>query len=301
MTTSDLIQGLSLPGGDLIEERATLPRGHIRLRTRCTYPDGGTIDLFLAKGGPLLSHDRISDLGLTTEWLAQNLYSPVDSHTRRRAFDEAIEPFGVRRSGGAIEKVVSSPADVWPAVWSVLQACLRASDILMTRRHAVPSTLLETLATMLDQVAKKRKLGFVPNVSLQSHFGHVPVDFAVYRDGSTSALWGLAGSSPSQASSKAHDLFRKCYDLKGVTKERVVIFDDKSDKIRSKDIDRLRDVSDPIPLSEAAQGLEEMFSSAALVRATPPAPRPPPAGRCRLCPRSGPRPREGACQAPADT
>jgi hypothetical protein len=46
-----------------------LPRGHVRIETGFTYPDGGSVDVFVVKGAKILqtSTALLSDLGQTDQ------------------------------------------------------------------------------------------------------------------------------------------------------------------------------------------------------------------------------------------
>ena len=72
------------------------------METAFLYPDGGNIDLFLVKEGPLLPFQKLSDFGNTSSWLLDLQVRPWLSAKRRGMLEQALQSLDVKQAGGSV-------------------------------------------------------------------------------------------------------------------------------------------------------------------------------------------------------
>lgn len=238
----------------MVRANDLVPRGHLRLETKFLYPDRSSVDLFVVKASQqsLLHPHVLSDLGQTTAWLADLQVKPWQSKKRQRLLEDAIYVLGVRQNGGALETSFElNHASLEDAIIRLGQACVRVADLSFMRR----SSLQVTAKDDVEELIADAELTYQPNVKLQGRHGNlVEVDFLVEGRRRKSAILALAAQSSATAHTVANEIFRKHYDLDTPQRneQRVTVYDDRMDVYRDDDIDRLRDVSEVVPLSARA-------------------------------------------------
>ena len=238
-----------LEGHGLVRDVDLTRRGAVRLETAFLYPDGSSIDVFVKEEDPLFKKLRLSDLGQTTSWLLDVQVRPWLSKTRQRFLEDALRLYGVQQVGGALEYPLESPDDLLDGVVRLGQACVRVSDLTYTRRNALQTGLGEELEEFLSNA----ELPFAVDQELVGRKGRtVRVDFLVKGKTAESALLTLASGNGSQAHVASNEIFRRWYDLDVPTRNerRVTVFDDRSDVYRADDLERLRDLSHVIAMSD---------------------------------------------------
>lgn len=244
----DLKQALAK--ASLIKGVDVVPRGHTRIETNFRYPDGTSIEVFLPstedslQTGPL----TLTDFGQTTSWLMNLQVKPWLSKKRQVFLEEALSNYDVVLEGGALVAQCKTVAELPSAIIRLGQACLRASDLVFTRRASLQSTFIEQFEEILSDVA----LFYEPAVDLPTRFRNVRVDFLVHGSHSKSAVLTLASATSSAAHGAANEVFARFYDLKidERPEQRVTVFDDSVDVYRDADLERLRTVSDVLPFSD---------------------------------------------------
>lgn len=234
----------------------TLPKGHLRLETRFSYPDRSSIDLFVVANAQASipgTKPVLSDLGQTTLWLSDVLVKPWQSKKRQRFVEDSLRVLDVRQNGGALETDFEvTPDSLLDAVVRLGQACVRIADLTFTRR----STLQVFAGEEVEELLSDAELPYETNASLVGRHGNViSVDFLVQGRRQRSVMLTLASQYQAAAHTSANEVFRKMYDLKTPdrTEQRVTVFDDRFDVYRADDLDRLRDVSDVLALSQKSE------------------------------------------------
>jgi len=237
-------------GHSLVRSIDRLPKGHVRLETAFLYPDGASIDLFIRDRDPLLEPDTLSDLGQTTSWLMDMQVKPWLSKKRTLFVEDALRIYDVRQEGGALETTLSKNLDnLVDAVVRLGQACVRVADLTYTRRTSQQAGVAEEL----EEVIAEADLQYEANVELSGRFGKpVPVDFLVTGQRTCSAVIAWSSPNSSTAHTLANETFRRWYDLDQPqrTEQKVTVLDDRFDTYRAEDMNRLKDVSDLVPLSD---------------------------------------------------
>ncbi len=224
--------------------------GHVRLETAFVYPDGSSIDLFLENRDPLLPTEVLSDFGQTTSWLLDVQVKPWLSKKRQRIVQDALRIYGVTQHGGALEASVSPDLqDLAGALMRLGQACIRVADLTYTRRTSMQAGIVEEL----EELIADAELDYDAGAELPGRYGKaVPIDFLVRGRQTRSAVITWSAANSSTAHTLANETFRRWYDLDVPTRteQRVTVYDDRSDAYRDDDMQRLREVSDVLALSD---------------------------------------------------
>jgi len=238
----------AVAGHSLVRAVDQLPTGPVRFETAFLYPEGSSVDLFMVEDGPLLPAHRLSDLGNTMAWLHDVQVKPWLSKKRQQFLSDAIRTHGVVQRGGALERTLHTGDELMPGLISLGQACIRAADLVYTRRSSLQVPVNEDVEELLADT----NLPFEADVVLDGRFGPVRVDFVVTGARRQSALLTLSTSTASQAHILANEVFRKWFDLDmpNRSEERVTVFDDRHDVYRDEDLRRLREKSTVIALSD---------------------------------------------------
>jgi hypothetical protein len=230
----------------------TVPRGHLRLETKFLYPDRSSVDVFVLHPPPgsiVPTAPVLSDLGQTTTWLADVQVRPWQSKKRQRFIEDTLYTLGIHQNGGALETSFEPLHDSFEdAVIRLGQACVRVADLFFTRR----STLQVNATEEVEELISDAELPYEPNAQLAGRHGNVVVvDFLVAGRRNKSAVLTLAAQYTASAHSSANEVFRKLYDLDTPmrSEQRVTVYDDRYDVYRSDDLDRIRDLSELVPLS----------------------------------------------------
>ena len=238
-----------LAGNSLVRKVDLLESGHARIQTAFLYPEGSYVDLFLVEDAPLLRAYRLSDLGQTLDWLLDVQVRPWLSRKRQAFLSDALQTCGVSQQGGSLEIVLPSLDELASGIVRVGQACVRVADLIYTRR----STVQAPIAEELEEIIADTELSYEANTELEGRFGNrVRVDFLVRGSHLNSAVIAWSNASTSQAHVQANEVFRRWYDLKipGRSEQRVTVWDDRFDAYRADDLDRIRDVSELVALSD---------------------------------------------------
>lgn len=227
-----------------------LPKGHVRLETRFTYPDRSSIDLFIQNKMQTGGHLILSDMGQTTLWLTDLLVKPWQSKKRTRFVEDALHTLEVRQNGGALETDFSDTQDsLMDATVRLAQACVRVADLTFTRR----STSQTYAGEEVEEIISDADLPYETSVALPGRSGTlITVDFVVQGKKRRSSLLTLSSQSQASAHTVANEVFRKLYDLNVPERpeQRVTVWDDRFDVYRQDDLERLRDFSEVVPLSQ---------------------------------------------------
>jgi len=236
-------------GHGLVRAVDALPTGPVRLETAFSYPEGSSIDLFVMESGTLLPELRLSDLGNTMAWLHDVQVKPWLSKKRQQFLQDALRAYGATMNGGAFELRLGGLDEIVSGVVRLAQTCLRAADLVYTRRSSLQVPANEDL----EEVLADTSLPYEPNVELEGRFGvPVRVDFLVTGARNRSAVLTWSTATSGQAHVLANEIFRRWYDLDTPTRseQRLTVFDDRYDVFRDDDLKRLQEKSTVLPLSD---------------------------------------------------
>ena len=142
MMRPDEIQ-TALQGGSIVGGIDVLPSRYVRIETTFKYPDGTSIEVFVAPQA-LISGLRLTDLGQTNAWLLNLQVKPWLSKKRSQFVEDALATYSVTQDGGELTVEVA-PTSLFDGVIRLSQACLRYADLLYTRRTSLQSTFLEEI------------------------------------------------------------------------------------------------------------------------------------------------------------
>lgn len=226
-----------------------LPTGPVRIETAFLYPDGASIDLFVAEESTLFPSQRLTDLGQTMSWLLDVQLKPWLSRKRQGYLEDALRLYKVEQRGGELTRLLADTSELVPGIVSLGQACVRVADLMFTKRSAMVTAFTEQVEEVLNDV----EVTYAPNVELEGRFGNlVRVDFVAMGPRVQSAILTLSSGNPSQAHVAATEVFRRWYDLDVPSRheQRVTVLDDRTDVYRDEDIKRLRGLSDVVALSD---------------------------------------------------
>jgi|SRR5882672_2909621 len=231
-----------------------VPKGHIRLETKFSYPDGTSVDLFIAKPVQqkifVKEPHLLTDFGQTTAWLADVQVQPWKSKKRQGFLEEVLAVLDVCQSGGALEaSFAKNRESLESAVIRLGQACVRVADLYYTRRA---SFQYSTLNEDVEELLVDADLRFQPNVQIMGNLGKpVPVDFQVEGQRTKSLVLTLSSQSSASSHQVATEVFRRQFDLASGTRkeQQVTIVDDRYDVFKDEDIKRLERVSAVVPFS----------------------------------------------------
>ncbi len=258
MIDPDVIAKLVV-GHGLILDTVRLEKGHMRLETAFTYPDGSQVDVFVADEGPLIPMRRLTDFGNTSAWLLDLQVKPWLSSKRKQLLEQALASLGVRQNGGALDLEIPGPEALMDGVVRLSQACIRMADLHYTRRSSLTAPMGETL----EDIFNDSELVYESDPDFTGRFGKpVKVDYCVHGARKTSLVMAIATANASVAHAKANEVLRVWYDLDMPerTEARVSIFDDSVDVYREEDLARLRDFSDLLPLSDR-RGIRDLLAA----------------------------------------
>lgn len=247
----------------LIESVDTVQRGHLRIASAFRYPDGSTVDLFIANQRDLLSGVgplTLTDFGNTFLWLDQRDIRPLKSARRKRLTEDVLETYGVTHNRGALSCTVDKK-DLLPGIIRLGQACIRVADLTFTQRVAAQGSFAEEVESLIDDTG----LDYEPNAKLIGRDDViVPVDFLIRAPRMETAVFTLPAESsyPSAAKTRANEVFARCYDLRDWQGHRVAALDDRRVLYREDDLGRIRDVATVIPISDPSM-LRELLLAAA--------------------------------------
>lgn len=237
-----------LAASSLVRSIARLPAGPIAITTALVYPDGDSIEVYLPQDATTEAPEKLTDYGNTTAWLSTAQINPWLSKKRTEFVNAVLRQHDVRHVGGAFERTLGSLDDLPDAVIGLGQACLRASDLLFTRRLVLQTTFAEEIEETLGDVG----LPFEANVEIELRAGRVvKVDYLVTGRSKRSALMTLAATSRTQAHGAATDVFSRWshMHLAGRIEDRVTVFDDRQSVYRDDDMELLQTLSTVVPAS----------------------------------------------------
>ena len=235
----------------LVEDIDLLPKGHVRISTAFRYPDGSSVDVFVANRSGFQSEVKsmtLTDFGNTFLWLDQMDIRPLRSARRRRLTLDILETYGIEHSKGVLSCNIA-PQELAIGVIRLGQACIRVADLIFTHRITNQGSFQEEVESIIEDTS----LDFEQNAKIIGRGDAVvPVDFLVRSSGMETAIFTLPAESShaSVAKSRAENVFARCYDLRDWRGQRVAALDDRRLLYREEDIGRIREVATIVPISQ---------------------------------------------------
>ncbi|MFD2234242.1 DUF1828 domain-containing protein [Phaeospirillum tilakii] len=249
MTTAATI----LDANPLIESVDAVPKGHVRIATAFRYPDGSSVDLFIANRSDLLADVvpvTLTDFGNTFLWLDQLDIRPLKSARRKRQTMDVLEIYDITHAKGALSCEVV-PDDLVSGIIRLGQACIRIADLAFTQRITAQGSFVEEVESVIDDTG----LDYQTNIKVVGHAGIVvPVDFLIRARRVETAVFTLPAesSNPALAHQRANEVFARSFDLRDWPGQRVAALDDRRQIYRDDDLSRLCDIGTTIiPISDA--------------------------------------------------
>lgn len=234
----------------IVRDVAELRPGAIRVETALAYPDGTSIEVFIEQQDNLFEQStRLSDFGQTMAWLLDVQVRPWQSKRRSELLEDALRPYGVERQDAELVYILRDGGhDLALGILRLSQACLRAADLIFTRRSAMPGVFLEELEELLSDT----ELPYQTDVEIDGRFGRpVRLDFLVVGRTTRSAILALAANNTSVAHAQATEVFSRWFDLpERDPQQRLTVWDDRMDVYRDADLRRLEQMSLVIPGSD---------------------------------------------------
>lgn len=248
----------------LIESVDAVPKGHLRIASAFRYPDGSTVDLFIANQRDLLSGIgplTLTDFDNTFLWLDQLDIRPLKSARRKRLTEDVLETYGITHNRGALSCTVNKE-DLLPGIIRLGQACIRVADLTFTQRIAAQGSFAEEVESLIDDTG----LDYESNAKLAGR-GNVivPVDFLIRTPHMETAVFTLPAESSSTyvAKQRANEVFARCYDLRDWQGQRIAALDDRRPLYREDDIGRIREMGTAVvPISDPTMIRELLLAAA---------------------------------------
>ena len=196
-----------------------------RVSTPFSYPDGGSIELFVED-----DYSSISDLGETMRWLYMQSFSSQRSPAQMKLINGICDSNDVMFEGGAIRSRVSNCIN--ESLINTVQACMRVSDISMSFRGRTIRTAIEDFSKFLDT----NSIGYEPNKQFEGLSGRkVYIDFLIPKADKNDLVKVLTTASKSQSTRIVNNTLRTWTELKQEKDSHnfVTVFDDTSGDIWS--------------------------------------------------------------------
>lgn len=247
----------------LVRNVDLLPKGHTRIETAFHYPDGSSMDLFVAHRDSDLLNGleplELTDFGNTLSWLGQIGIDPFKSQRRRKQMSDILRMYDVREEGTAIKCRVSSN-EIGEGIIRLGQACLRLADFAFMVRFLPRAQFAEEVEDVLDGAGFR----YEPDAPLTGSESKVhKVDFQVYGQRTDTALMLLPAETknPATARIRAEHVFAVFFDLQIWRGQRVAALDDRASIYQDADLSRIEKVASIVSFSDR-QALVEFLKAA---------------------------------------
>ena len=253
----------------LVRDVSRLPKGHTRIETAFHYPDGSSVDLFIACGHDLLNGVEpveLTDFGNTISWLGLLGINPLKNQKRRKLMSDVLSVYDINEEGGALKCRITAE-QLSEGIIRLGQACIRVADLSFTARFLPRPKFAEEVEDVLDSAGFR----YEPDATVSSSSGNsskpIKVDFRVFGARAETALMLLPEPSNSYtATRKAEHVFAVFYDLQLWAGHRVAALDDRTAAYQDHDLRRIDELALVIPFSDSA-ALIELLQSGVRVKA----------------------------------
>ena len=237
--------------------------GALRLATPLYYPDTSQIDVFVESRKDLFPLTVVSDFGQTADMLLTIKMSPWGTKKRRQLVQEICSSLKVEMDDGRIQTTLPDDelTTLPDAIFRVAQACLRVSDLYMTKRLYTPSVYRDDV----EEFFGDKELSFESGFVLPGTFGRdVAFDFMVKGHSRESLVQTLSTGNSQVSHHISIDAFAKWHDLNQAARSRygcVTVYDSSVDVFREDDIERCREYSQVFAFPADAEPLAKLLSA----------------------------------------
>lgn len=237
----------ALASGSLLRGVRTLRQKHLAIETGFTYPDGGSIEVYVVHDSMLAdaNHLTITDFGNTVNWLMNLGIKAWQGPSKRELVKQAVDPYDVTIKGAELRIEGLSLGALHDGILRLGQACLRVADISYTKRFRPATDFQAQVEDMLGEFELPYETGYEIPLGTKS----VKVDAYVHGTTMKSALLLLSTGNQSYAHQRANEVFARWFDLKFAKRpeQLVTVWDTSSDVFRDEDLERLAHVSEVVP------------------------------------------------------
>jgi hypothetical protein len=265
VTFTDVLE--SLKAISLVRAVNRLSKGHIRIETAFHYPDGSSVDLFIAhRADPLKGVEplELTDFGNTIGWLMQLGVNPLRNQRRRKQMQDILSIYEVTEDRSALKCRVSPP-QLSEGIIRLGQACIRVADLSFTARFLPRPRFAEEVEDVLEGADFRYEPDAVLLSLADNHSKTIKVDFRVLGPRADTALMLLPDAKNSyNAKRRAEHVFAVFYDLQFWSGHRVAALDDRTDSYQDNDLRRIDEVAAVIPFSDGQAFVDLLGSGSRL-------------------------------------
>lgn len=241
----------ALAAGTLLRGVRTLKKKHLAIETGFTYPDGGSIEVYVVNESMLAdaNHLTITDFGNTVNWLMNLGIKAWQGPSKRELVKHAVSPYDVEVKGAELRITGLPLANLHDGIIRLAQACLRVADISYTKRFRPATDFQAQVEDMLGEFELPYEAGYeIPLVGDK----RVKVDAYVRGATKESALLLLSTASEVYAHQRAIEVFARWADLIHAKRpeQRIAIWDTSTNAFSQDDLDRVARSSEVIPVGE---------------------------------------------------
>jgi hypothetical protein len=128
--------GEALLSAGFVTGTRLLGTGHLAIATILTYPDGGTIEVFLIGDDLVEDSDsfRLTDFGNTASWLSNLGIEIWADDLYRELVDLTLRDTPVFREADALQTAPTKGEELASGVIALAQMCLRVADLAYVHR-----------------------------------------------------------------------------------------------------------------------------------------------------------------------
>ncbi len=227
----------------LINDCDVIKNGALRMSLPFQHLDGSYIDLFLQRNAA--DQWVLSDLGNTAAYLLDLHVKPWSSQKRMQVVADICKSLKIEQVKGQLQAVLTEAQlrkELPEAMVRLSQACIRVSDLALTRRLRTPVVFQDEMEEFLSVA----DLDFDKNVLLAGQFGNkVEVNFAVRGKSVSSLVQTLSTANSAAAHNLSNEVFRRWYDLSNHRPKNqfVTVYDTNTDYFRDEDLKRIATLS----------------------------------------------------------
>jgi len=262
----NIISCNNIPDGlkniSVITQCDAIANGALRLQTLFQYPDGSSIDTFLDCNDDLIHPYKLSDYGQTATYLLDIPINPWGTSKRKKAISEICQRLNVLAGEGELYIRLSKEdlSTAGHAIVRLCQACIRVSDLSMTKRFRSVSSFRDDVEEFISQ----NDFQFISDEEAAGRFGNVVrIDFSVAGRSTKNFIQTLSTSHPSAAHQVANEVFTKWYDLEAHRGNYgfVSLYNSDSVAFRDEDLRRLETISTVLGFPAQADAIAESLAA----------------------------------------
>lgn len=241
----------ALKAESMIRGYRSLKKGHLAIETGFSYPDGGSIEVYIVNESMLADQNNlcITDFGNTMNWLMNVGIKAWQGQNKRELVRQAVSPYNVEVKGAELRIEGLTIADLHDGILRLGQACLRVADISYTKRYRPATDFQAQVEDMLGEF----EVPYEPSYEIPLPDNKtIKVDAYVHGNSKNSALLLLSTANQSYAHQRANEVFARWFDLQLARRpeQRVTVWDTSNNVFRDDDLERLGHLSDVVPVDD---------------------------------------------------